>query len=254
MCNQSPSVIGILMFAFIFQQLFQGDYEQTRTFVLFWPSAMIIYMLFHIGYSILKKYLGVSAYLLFIATGYLLVAGLFFNFTMANEYMDDKNESTYFWIVEGLSLVVSIRFIYLVLRKCTGNRVNELDTNLEVDERNYFEQIPYIIYQPFTSLKSDECSICLTKYEQDDTIKVMPVCFHTFHSQCIREWLENNSTCPFCRREFTQSEIQKAERMNEQEIYESIKVSDIRPSIFSKPERKDPRDSLNIPYDPNYKG
>ena len=46
------------------------------------------------------------------------------------------------------------------------------------------------------------CSICLN--ELDDNIFCLP-CFHTFHSECINKWLENQTnsntqcTCPECR-------------------------------------------------------
>ena len=41
-----------------------------------------------------------------------------------------------------------------------------------------------------------DCSICLTNIKKSShTLS----CNHTFHKDCIDEWLKNNSTCPNCR-------------------------------------------------------
>ncbi|CAI2379262.1 unnamed protein product [Moneuplotes crassus] len=170
------------------------------------------------------------------------------------EYEDYEIEPAFFWAAQILSGLGSIRFLYLLVMEACGRRSEELNPEVQFDARNYFDQISLIIYQTFTPLKSDECAICLTKYEQDDTIKVMPVCFHTFHAECIRIWFDTNSTCPFCRRDFTKQDIQRCESMSEDEIYRCIQASDVRPSLFNGPKRMDSRDSLNTPYNPNYKG
>lgn len=42
-----------------------------------------------------------------------------------------------------------------------------------------------------------ECSICLDNLSKSEE-KVLS-CSHTFHSQCVDEWLEYQSSCPVCR-------------------------------------------------------
>ena len=46
--------------------------------------------------------------------------------------------------------------------------------------------------------KNDECSICLTEFEQDERVKALP-CGHLFHSRCIKHWLGVDVRCPNCR-------------------------------------------------------
>jgi hypothetical protein len=55
-----------------------------------------------------------------------------------------------------------------------------------------------------------ECSICqddvdtdLDQYCSGKSNLVVTPCGHVFHSSCLHEWLENNSTCPLCRHELT---------------------------------------------------
>ena len=43
---------------------------------------------------------------------------------------------------------------------------------------------------------NDDCSICLTNIKKSSNTLS---CNHTFHKDCIDEWLKNNSTCPNCR-------------------------------------------------------
>jgi hypothetical protein len=45
---------------------------------------------------------------------------------------------------------------------------------------------------------NETCSVCLDNATEG---YVLP-CKHSFHSPCIKPWLELNSTCPVCRSEF----------------------------------------------------
>lgn len=44
-----------------------------------------------------------------------------------------------------------------------------------------------------------ECSICLENIHFGDLIKCCN-CSHCFHKDCIERWLQDNKTCPLCRR------------------------------------------------------
>tara|TARA_B100000123_G_C25724588_1_gene426256 strand:+ start:1265 stop:1639 length:375 start_codon:yes stop_codon:yes gene_type:complete len=44
----------------------------------------------------------------------------------------------------------------------------------------------------------DECSICLEKYIKNDKL-INLHCSHSFHKDCLNEWLKKNNTCPQCR-------------------------------------------------------
>ena len=39
------------------------------------------------------------------------------------------------------------------------------------------------------SFKYKCCSICLTDFESGNKVKVLPVCGHTFHGECLEQWL-----------------------------------------------------------------
>ncbi|KAG0526032.1 hypothetical protein BDA96_06G110300 [Sorghum bicolor] len=44
-----------------------------------------------------------------------------------------------------------------------------------------------------------ECAVCLTSFEDDDDLRLLPHCSHAFHPECIDPWLQSRVTCPLCR-------------------------------------------------------
>jgi len=156
-------------------------------------------------------------------------------------------------LIQFASISVIFALIVLIWKQGrSGQRQSILNPGVQFDARESFDDIPVIIYQAFTDLKSKNCAICLMDYEQDDSIKVLPIWFHTFHSEWIRLWFSDNSTCPFWRRVFTQEDIANSKDMSEDQIYRWIQASSVRPSLFfPNPELQHyQRDSREIPYDP----
>lgn len=49
------------------------------------------------------------------------------------------------------------------------------------------------------NLTAIDCAVCLSKFEQHDQLRLLPLCCHAFHSDCIDMWLVTNQTCPLCR-------------------------------------------------------
>ncbi|XP_073033148.1 E3 ubiquitin-protein ligase ATL59-like isoform X2 [Primulina eburnea] len=43
------------------------------------------------------------------------------------------------------------------------------------------------------------CTVCLSEYHNEDMLRILPVCGHSFHSACIDTWLHQHITCPVCR-------------------------------------------------------
>ena len=45
---------------------------------------------------------------------------------------------------------------------------------------------------------NDICAICKDENHEDE---VVTVCGHFFHADCVQEWFERQSRCPFCCKE-----------------------------------------------------
>ncbi|KAG7532912.1 Zinc finger RING-type [Arabidopsis thaliana x Arabidopsis arenosa] len=46
---------------------------------------------------------------------------------------------------------------------------------------------------------SQECSVCLSEFQDEEKLRIIPNCCHLFHIDCIDVWLQNNANCPLCR-------------------------------------------------------
>ncbi|KAK2650886.1 hypothetical protein Ddye_018375 [Dipteronia dyeriana] len=51
-----------------------------------------------------------------------------------------------------------------------------------------------------------DCAVCLSKFEPQDQLRLLPICCHAFHAECIDTWLDSNLTCPLCRSPINASE------------------------------------------------
>jgi len=45
----------------------------------------------------------------------------------------------------------------------------------------------------------DECSVCLSGFEEGEEVRKLPECKHWFHAPCIDMWLYSHLDCPICR-------------------------------------------------------
>ncbi|XP_061948722.1 E3 ubiquitin-protein ligase RING1-like [Populus nigra] len=44
-----------------------------------------------------------------------------------------------------------------------------------------------------------ECSVCLSEFQEDESLRLLPKCSHAFHISCIDTWLRSHKNCPLCR-------------------------------------------------------
>ncbi|CAN0897105.1 E3 ubiquitin-protein ligase ATL6 [Linum grandiflorum] len=69
------------------------------------------------------------------------------------------------------------------------------------------ETFPTMIYSAVKGMKIGkedlECAVCLNEFDDDETLRLIPICDHVFHPECIDAWLEAHTTCPVCRANLT---------------------------------------------------
>ncbi|XVF61546.1 hypothetical protein PTKIN_Ptkin08bG0138400 [Pterospermum kingtungense] len=69
------------------------------------------------------------------------------------------------------------------------------------------ESFPVFVYSYVKDLKLGkyplECAVCLSEFEDDETLRLLPKCSHVFHPDCIDAWLAYHVTCPVCRAKLT---------------------------------------------------
>ncbi|XP_022958842.1 RING-H2 finger protein ATL52-like [Cucurbita moschata] len=52
-------------------------------------------------------------------------------------------------------------------------------------------------------IEESDCAICLSEFQENESLRLLPKCSHAFHLACIDTWLKSNSSCPFCRSNIT---------------------------------------------------
>ncbi|GMH14656.1 hypothetical protein Nepgr_016497 [Nepenthes gracilis] len=70
-------------------------------------------------------------------------------------------------------------------------------------DKSVIDGFPTFVYSAVTELKmgkgSLECAVCLSEFEDQETLRLLPKCNHIFHPDCINAWLAAHITCPLCR-------------------------------------------------------
>ncbi|XP_054778868.1 E3 ubiquitin-protein ligase ATL6-like [Prosopis cineraria] len=79
---------------------------------------------------------------------------------------------------------------------CSSNDPQGVDPKL-------LDTFPIFLYSAVKHLKFGkaplECAVCLSEFNHQDTLRLLPKCNHVFHPQCIDAWLASHVTCPVCR-------------------------------------------------------
>ena len=76
-----------------------------------------------------------------------------------------------------------------------GERVGKVSTGCSKEQ---IDSLPELTYKKGPDFKEVECLVCIEGFKDGDKVKKLP-CNHTFHSDCINEWLSVKNECPYCR-------------------------------------------------------
>ncbi|XP_073146877.1 RING-H2 finger protein ATL52 [Henckelia pumila] len=49
------------------------------------------------------------------------------------------------------------------------------------------------------SVEVSDCAVCLSEFQENESLRLLPKCSHAFHLPCIDTWLKSHSSCPLCR-------------------------------------------------------
>ncbi|XP_075474638.1 E3 ubiquitin-protein ligase ATL42-like [Primulina tabacum] len=153
---------------------------------------------------------------------------LIFMIDVRAQVLQNSRESSNFKpsvaLVTGfLSATFFLTFLLLLYAKFCHRGVNVPNANLRVRvrdglfrsrssasgvEKAVVESLPFF---RFSSLRGSrdglECSVCLSKFEDVEILRLLPKCKHAFHIDCIDQWLEKHSTCPICRRKISPEDV-----------------------------------------------
>ncbi|KAG2309093.1 hypothetical protein Bca52824_028841 [Brassica carinata] len=116
----------------------------------------------------------------------------------------------------GLLFIIIAGFFSLFFWRCLLNRLSSAWTlqrtpygdlihvttppeNIGLDPF-IIKSFPVFLYSTVTMRNQcTECAICLSDFSDEDTVRLITVCRHGFHSACIDLWFQSHKTCPVCR-------------------------------------------------------
>ncbi|KAM7256858.1 hypothetical protein ACFE04_012599 [Oxalis oulophora] len=89
-----------------------------------------------------------------------------------------------------------------------------------------------------SAFNAGDCVVCLSKFEADDQLRLLPLCCHAFHVDCIDVWLATNQSCPLCRSVLhaSDSDLTKASSYGSRNFSFRLQIGSLRRSRdFSEP-------------------
>ncbi|XP_068650849.1 E3 ubiquitin-protein ligase Os04g0590900-like [Aristolochia californica] len=140
---------------------------------------------------------------------------------------DDSSEANFSPLVIAIIGILASAFLlvsyYTVVSKYCGNfeslrRRSQGDSNEEFDgtrtppgqegwqatttglDEALIKSITVCKYKRGDGLvEGTDCSVCLSEFQDDENLRLLPKCCHAFHVPCIDTWLKSHSNCPLCR-------------------------------------------------------
>ncbi|KAL4561408.1 hypothetical protein LXL04_033574 [Taraxacum kok-saghyz] len=115
-------------------------------------------------------------------------------------------------IIVSASIYLLLRFIsrrcsrtvtsFSTAENAVSDSRNENETHHHVIciDNDGVESLPLFTFSSLTgNIAGGDCAVCLSKFEAVDQLRLLPLCCHAFHVECIDAWLKSNQTCPLCR-------------------------------------------------------
>ncbi|KAL4185526.1 hypothetical protein AMTRI_Chr10g6370 [Amborella trichopoda] len=79
-------------------------------------------------------------------------------------------------------------------------RSNDNSGNSSGISREDLQRLPCFDYKTGDKEKGPiDCAVCLDGFQGGDKCRLLPICKHSFHAQCVDSWLLKAPICPICR-------------------------------------------------------
>ena len=108
--------------------------------------------------------------------------------------IDDIGDQ-YLFNILALSLI-TIGIISVLCKGCP-TIISRINNTREIS--NVSDYISHREIEEDINISVELCSICIESYMPREKTIILP-CNHKFHSNCIKDWLETELTCPMCRK------------------------------------------------------
>lgn len=106
----------------------------------------------------------------------------------------------------GAAVLIVVVFFFYHLRHRAPVAAAAAETNTGDRGRSVdLAKLPEFAYIPSArhsgNVDGAQCSVCLGTVQVGDMVRMLPLCKHLYHVECIDLWLASHDTCPLCRAE-----------------------------------------------------
>lgn len=98
-------------------------------------------------------------------------------------------------------VLVHVCIVGRALRRGLVGAGNQANNNIESGiSHDDLERIPSFSFKGLDKGSSPvNCAVCLEHFESGEMCRMLPMCKHSFHAQCVDMWLLTTPLCPICR-------------------------------------------------------
>ncbi|XVE83939.1 hypothetical protein DITRI_Ditri16bG0129200 [Diplodiscus trichospermus] len=103
----------------------------------------------------------------------------------------------------GMLVIIHVCIVGRAFRRGFGNRAGRFDRSgsrniiMSQDELQKLPCYDYIAKDKGSS--PVDCAVCLESFKMGEKCRLLPLCRHSFHAECVDSWLLRNPICPICR-------------------------------------------------------
>lgn len=91
-------------------------------------------------------------------------------------------------------------------------------------------------------VEGTDCSVCLSEFQENESLRLLPKCSHAFHLPCIDTWLKSHATCPLCRANIAPANILPSEAP----VLEAVPVQENLPRTHLSTLQYQPRNNDTV--------
>lgn len=137
---------------------------------------------------------------------YFTLGGMEFGFTIIGSLL-------YFLVRYMIPRQRSLDISSMSCKECTVLTTKELAINTSFYEQNE------------ETKTSSSCSICLEHFRNGESLSTIGTCKHIFHHDCLDQWIQRSTSCPYCRRGIERrSSIKHAKKEITWRIFDELSI------------------------------
>ncbi|KAJ7974551.1 RING-H2 finger protein [Quillaja saponaria] len=105
----------------------------------------------------------------------------------------------------GFLVLIHVCFVWRVNRRevgVSGNMVHRSSsgkTSMPMSRKDLEKLSCYDYIAKDKGSRPVDCAVCLENFNMGDKCRLLPMCKHSFHVQCVDTWLLKTPICPICR-------------------------------------------------------